>query len=474
MKRKPPGRSRVTGTGRKEPKHTRDSFTKSEKLEIVRFFANNKVDATLDKYFPKLAGHAREQKRKLMYQWRKEHDQLEELCADPRQASLKYIRPTGSATILPTDAEMELVQWINALRKDGAPVSSKMLELQARATAHEYEISPFEASWHWRKGFMKRHRLSIRARTRQGQVSLEAADTIAINFAVDVQQKMLELRVTKVYNADQTVWIRGAGKDKERFTVMLLGDSDGTKYPLYVVLKSSRSQVEGGDAANWKYRRGFGIHVWNEARQIMAGTDLQLYANPTAWWNADIHMEFIKGNFGSRPQPRQPILLLVDDFSGHWTAEVKAYAASIDVHLMKVPPSCTAVSQPADIAWNRPFKSYLRTAWVEMLREQLRAHTGQGTTFKMKAPGRSLVCKWIQESWSGLSRTTIQRGFSKAHLLPPIPPSNAMQDGPAAPDVLDDAAVAFLREFSMVDETVGDLSSDDDLDSDDGDEIDEW
>ncbi|KAJ8523744.1 hypothetical protein ON010_g17374 [Phytophthora cinnamomi] len=126
MKRKPPGRSRVTGTGRKEPKHTRDSFTKSEKLEIVRFFANNKVDATLDKYFPKLAGHAREQKRKLMYQWRKEHDQLEELCADPRQASLKYIRPTGSATILPTDAEMELVQWINALRKDGAPVSSKM------------------------------------------------------------------------------------------------------------------------------------------------------------------------------------------------------------------------------------------------------------------------------------------------------------------------------------------------------------
>ncbi|KAE9247391.1 hypothetical protein PF004_g4351 [Phytophthora fragariae] len=49
-----------------------------------------------------------------------------------------------------------------------------------------------------------------------------------------------------------------------------------------------------------------------------------------------------------------------------------------------------------------------------------------------------------------------------------------MQDGPAALGVLDDAAVAFLREFSMVDETVGDLSSDDDLDSDDGDEIDEW
>ncbi|ETP39711.1 hypothetical protein F442_12846, partial [Phytophthora nicotianae P10297] len=63
-------------------------------------------------------------------------------------------------------AERELVQWINTLRKDGAPVSAKMLELQAKETATDYHVSPFMLSWHWRKGFMKRHRLSIRTQTR--------------------------------------------------------------------------------------------------------------------------------------------------------------------------------------------------------------------------------------------------------------------------------------------------------------------
>ncbi|KAG6954001.1 hypothetical protein JG687_00012059 [Phytophthora cactorum] len=53
-------------------------------------------------------------------------------------------------------------------------------------------------------GFMKRHGLSIRTRTRQGQVSLADAEYIAINFAIDVQQKVLELRVTKLFNAEQT------------------------------------------------------------------------------------------------------------------------------------------------------------------------------------------------------------------------------------------------------------------------------
>ncbi|KAG6954002.1 hypothetical protein JG687_00012058 [Phytophthora cactorum] len=49
---------------------------------------------------------------------------------------------------------------------------------------------------------------------------------------------------------------------------------------------------------------------------------------------------------------------------------------------MKVPPSCTAVSQPVDIAWNKPFKNYLRTSWIDMLRKQLRAHTARDTALK--------------------------------------------------------------------------------------------
>lgn len=47
--------------------------------------------------------------------------------------------------------------------------------------------------------------------------------------------------------------------DRERATALLLGDSDGGYYPPYVVLKSKRSTVEGGELANCEKRRGFGI-----------------------------------------------------------------------------------------------------------------------------------------------------------------------------------------------------------------------
>ena len=107
--------------------------------------------------------------------------------------------------------------------------------------------------------------------------------------------------------------------------------------------------------------------------------------------------------FAERPNPQTPILLLVDDFSGHWTAKVNAYAASIGVHLLKVPPSYTAVCQPADIAWNRPFKAHLRAQWVASLREQLAKHTGDDR-FKMIAPKRGDIAAWIHTSWEKLTR----------------------------------------------------------------------
>jgi hypothetical protein len=42
---------------------------------------------------------------------------------------------------------------------------------------------------------------------------------------------------------------------------------------------------------------------------------------------------------------QEPILLLWDDFSGHWTDRVTSYATSINVVLLKVLPQATPVSQ---------------------------------------------------------------------------------------------------------------------------------
>jgi hypothetical protein len=129
---------------------------------------------------------------------------LEERCKSATRADMKYVRAPGVANILPPEAEAALVQWINLLRKDGVPISATMLSLKGAELAEDLSIDAFRGSWHWQQRFLRRHRLSVRARTRQGQITPDEAHETAVKFGTEVQQKMIELKVCKVFNADQT------------------------------------------------------------------------------------------------------------------------------------------------------------------------------------------------------------------------------------------------------------------------------
>ncbi|KAE9350839.1 hypothetical protein PR003_g5181 [Phytophthora rubi] len=278
------------------------------------------------------------------------------------------------------------------MRKDGCPVSSQMLEYKALEVAADEGLSPetFKACHSWRRRFMRRHKLSIRARTRQGQTTPEDAAIAKEKFSSEVRAAIIEHGISNVYNADQTgtnsnykgsrlsptvinascsvlavlfeylprktvttrgaktVWVKCGSKDKVRATVMLLGDWHGNKYAPFVIFKCG---VWAPSAARLSYLR-----------------------QPTAWWNSYISLQFLQYHFGYRDNMDEKLLLLWDDFSGHWTPEVLDYAASINVILMKVPPRYTYVCQPADVAWNQPFKCRLRQRWFDCLRAQIATH----------------------------------------------------------------------------------------------------
>ncbi|KAG6954609.1 hypothetical protein JG688_00012265, partial [Phytophthora aleatoria] len=106
----------------------------------------------------------------------------------------------------------------------------------------------FKASWSWRKPFLRRHKLSIRRRTREGQSTPANAEQKTETLTKQVRLEMQELGLSVVYNADQTGvnyeyvptttipthgvktgWVKFAGKRKERVAAMLLAVSDGTK-----------------------------------------------------------------------------------------------------------------------------------------------------------------------------------------------------------------------------------------------------
>ena len=131
---------------------------------------------------------------------------------------------------------------------------------------------------------------------------------------------------------------------------------------------------------------------------------------------------------------QNPKILLLDDFSAHWTVEVISTATRLNITLMKIPPGLTGISQPADISWNQPFKTQLRVNWSTKL---LRYMQVMGHSFKAKAPSRNLLIEWISSAWENLSPDTIISEFVKPGII-----------GPTREN--DDSNSSFSYDFSQV------------------------
>ena len=84
---------------------------------------------TLSKFYPDLTGTRRDTKRKSIHHWRSAKEDLQATCAIVRSSSMRRYRKSGMGTTLLQDAEEYIVSWVNALRKDGLPVSAIMLRL---------------------------------------------------------------------------------------------------------------------------------------------------------------------------------------------------------------------------------------------------------------------------------------------------------------------------------------------------------
>ncbi|GMF52452.1 unnamed protein product [Phytophthora fragariaefolia] len=157
-------------------------------------------------------------------------------------------------------------------------------------------------------------------------------------------------------------------------------------------------------------------------------------------------------HFKHRPEPKRPLLLLWDEFSAHWTPEVKAHAAQPRVHLLEVPGGHTSVCQPVDVAWNAPLKQRLRLRWLRRLQEQVARQEIQRED--IKPPKRGDVVRWVADSWSELSAATVANGF--IGILEPSPLSE--DDEQAFTELANK-----LESMDLLDIAVGEVSDRDDV-----------
>lgn len=318
------GRNRIDGDGAQPPKGERCSYDYAFKLSVINYFAQHRdMVSTIYKFF-KYVGERERTLKITVYKWIRQRDLIEKKASSSKTKNQRRHRNLGDGTALKREWEECIVKWIQDLRVEGIPVTSKMLELKADevARANGVNRAMFKASPTWRKLFMNRHRLSIRQRTRQGQKTPEDGARVLEEFSKTVKELMVVEGITRVYNADQTgvcyeylpkktvntkgkvlnclglylflnfvyliflgvrtVWVKCGGVEKERMTAMLLADSDGTKYPMFLVVKSPASKLAHVVTENLTKRQGFGRAVWAQIEPLQNSTGNSIYGEQFA------------------------------------------------------------------------------------------------------------------------------------------------------------------------------------------------
>ncbi|KAG6947102.1 hypothetical protein JG687_00016328 [Phytophthora cactorum] len=90
---------------------------------------------------PSLAASSYQSKGVQVLRWRREQSKLEGAASAHKEKHNK-IREVGISTVLSSDTEESIVVWVNELREEGVPVSTKMLTLKAR----ELRVSKLQPS----------------------------------------------------------------------------------------------------------------------------------------------------------------------------------------------------------------------------------------------------------------------------------------------------------------------------------------
>ncbi len=116
---------------RVEKQFCKKSYKIEFKLSVLAYWNDSTVDHTLRKFWSEIEGSAAiDSKRKMMYAWKKNMSQVQDVKALASCVKSK-LRPTGVACVLPSDIERYLANVIRGYRSEGIPVSNSMVIMKA-------------------------------------------------------------------------------------------------------------------------------------------------------------------------------------------------------------------------------------------------------------------------------------------------------------------------------------------------------
>ncbi len=230
---------------RQKNRHSKQYFSISEKLAIIKYTETHSHHATANKF---------EIDRSQIRRWKKQAQKMK-THIHPSRMTLHSGKPPKYEAV-----EGKVLRWIAEKRLEGNAISVMMVANYASSIEPDMFDKSFKKKTKWVYRFLNRSELSIRRSTHLGQklpADMEIRRERFLKESIDLR-KSYTYPEYLIGNIDQTplnfdnpgsttieskgkrsVIIRTNGKEKERITVNLCCMADGTKLPPLIIYKGT-------------------------------------------------------------------------------------------------------------------------------------------------------------------------------------------------------------------------------------------
>ena len=270
--------------------------------------------------------------------------------------------------------------------------------------------------WHWVYKFLKRHRLSIRAVTHEGQkngdqLQQERAEFVRYissrlqsptstvgmvepHYIVNMDETSVyfEVKCNKTINmiGERTIQARRSGSNSKRVTVLLAVAADGTKLPPFIVFKGV---PHGKIESSLDEILPDGMFGCCQESGWMDEMKSQL-------WISKVWLPYVKDTNES--------FLLLDSFKCHLLESFTSKLLDCGTEYEHIPGGLTSQVQPCDVGINKPFKTYMRQSYMNWCVEQYRE---LGKVASIPTPTRRELVEWVQTAWENISESNVRNAW---------------------------------------------------------------
>ncbi|XP_069679968.1 tigger transposable element-derived protein 2-like [Periplaneta americana] len=287
----------------------------------------------------------------------------------------KHSKNPGGQTVFTTEEEKQLCDCVIQMGDWGYPldffdiriITKMLLDRMGRRVA---KFGPTNLpGLDWAKSFLSRHKnvLSLRQSTNinpnRASLSREVVEQYFDNLKISLNGVPPE----NISNFDETnfgddpgsknVLIKRGSKYPERvmthsktgFSVMFCGTATGVLLPVYVVYKSE--------------------NMWST--WCRGGPSKARYNHTKSGWFDGCTFEdwFLTVYLPHAKRLTGPKVIIGDNLSSHFSVQVIKAANENDVRFLCLPPNCTHLMQPLDVAFFRPLKGHWRKTLAQWREE---------------------------------------------------------------------------------------------------------